>query len=200
MFGSRFILPEKLYPWLSLASALMILALGVRLIAARAGGWRSLRRGLSVIRGEDGHAHSHAHVHGHSHEPVANGAPPWKSLVALGLADGLTPSPSALVVLLAAVSLNRIGLGLLLIVAFSLGLAAVLTLVCLGLIYARRFLDWMSARKSSVAGNGYLGRLASRVGSQTILRVAPVGGACALMAVGLILTVRALSQSDLPIL
>src|SRR3989441_2298799 len=196
LFGSRFILPEKLYPWLSLASALMILALGVRLIAARAGGWRSLRRGLSVIRRED----DHPHVHSHSHERVTNGAPPWKSLVALGLADGLTPSPSALVVLLAAVSLNRIGLGLLLIVAFSLGLAAVLTLVCLGLIYPRRFLGWISARRRSPAGQSSLRRLASRVGSQTILRVAPVGGAFALMAVGLVLTVRALSQADLPIL
>src|SRR5438093_11541772 len=198
LFGSRFILPEKLYPWLSLASALMILALGVRLIAARAGGLRYVRRLLGVIRRED----DHPHVHSHSHEPVmTTGAPPWKSLVALGLADGLTPSPSALVVLLAAVSLNRIGLGLLLIVAFSLGLAAVLTLVCLGLIYARRFLDWMSARKSSPAGNSYLSQLAGTIGSETILvRVIPVGGAFALMAVGLILTVRALSQSDLPIL
>jgi len=197
LFGSRFILPEKLYPWLSLASALMILALGVRLIAARAGGLRYVRRLLGVIRRED----DHPHVHSHSHERVTNGAPPWKSLVALGLADGLTPSPSALVVLLAAVSLNRIGLGLLLIVAFSLGLAVVLTLVCLGLIYARRFLDWMSARKSSPAGNSYLSRLAGTIGSETILvRVVPVGGALALMAVGLILTVRALSQSDLPIL
>ena len=197
LFGSRFILPETLYPWLSLASALMILALGVRLIAARAGGLRYVRRLLGVIRRED----DHPHVHSHSHEPVTTGAPPWKSLVALGLADGLTPSPSALVVLLAAVSLNRIGPGLLLIVAFSLGLAVVLTLVCLGLIYARRFLDWMSARKSSPAGNSYLSRLAGTIGSETILvRVVPVGGALALMAVGLILTVRALSQSDLPIL
>src|SRR2546428_7639654 len=170
LFGSRFILPETLYPWLSLASALMILALGVRLIAARAGALRYVRRLWGVIRRED----DHPHVHSHSHEPVTTGAPPWKSLVALGLADGLTPSPSALVVLLAAVSLNRIGLGLLLIVAFSLGLAAGLTLVCLGLIYARRLLDWISGRRSRPAGNSYLSRLASRVGSQTILRVAPV--------------------------
>src|SRR5437870_3289737 len=67
LFGSRFILPEKLYPWLSLASALMILALGVRLIAARAGGWRSLRRLLAVIYGDAGHAHSHSLVHSQSH-------------------------------------------------------------------------------------------------------------------------------------
>src|SRR5207244_10366471 len=87
LFGSRFILPEKLYPWLSLASALMILALGVRLIAARAGGLRYVRRLLGVIRREDDHPHVHSQT---------NGAPPWKSLVALGLADGLTPSPSAL--------------------------------------------------------------------------------------------------------
>ena len=50
LFGSQFILPEKLYPYLSLASGLMILALGVRLIAARAGGWRAARRFLAAVR------------------------------------------------------------------------------------------------------------------------------------------------------
>ena len=73
--------------------------------------------------------------------------------------------------------------------------------MCLGLIYARRLFDWMSARKDSTAGNPYLGRLAGTIGSGTVLfRAAPIGGAFALIAVGLVLTVRALSQSDLPIL
>src|SRR5438093_11321016 len=199
LFGSRFILPETLYPWLSLASALMILALGVRLIAARAGGWRSLRRGLSVIRGEDGHAHSHAHVHGHSHEPVANGAPPWKSLVALGLADGLTPSPSALVVLLAAVSLNRIGLGLLLIISFSVGLAAVLTLVSLTLVYFRRLLDWLGQARGSFGPLAYIRPVASGAAAGVLVRLAPIGGAFGLLGVGILLTIRALSQPGFPI-
>ncbi len=205
LFGSRFILPERLYPWLSLASGLMILALGVRLILDRSRNWRLRRRFFARVRRRseepEEHDHDHEHGHSHSHEPPADGAPPWRSLLALGLADGLTPSPSALVVLLAAVSLDRIGLGILLIVAFSVGLAAVLTLVCLSLVYARRFLAWMSERKGRLEGKPYLNWLAGRIsGDGTLMRVAPVGGAVALMAVGLLLTIRALSQQGLPIL
>jgi ABC-type nickel/cobalt efflux system permease component RcnA len=104
-------------------------------------------------------------------------------------------------VLLAAVSLDRIGLGILLIMAFSVGLAAVLTLVCLGLIYARRFLDWMAGRQGAADGNSYIGWIALHLGAEDgLLRIAPVGGACALMAVGSLLTIRALSEQGFPLL
>jgi ABC-type nickel/cobalt efflux system permease component RcnA len=197
LVGSQYILPEKLYPYLSLASGLMILALGVRLIAARAGGLRAWRRLASVVRrGPDrDHEHVHDHDHPHSHEP-APGAPPWKSLLALGLADGLTPSPSALIVLLAAVSLDRIGLGLLLIVAFSVGLATVLTLVSLALIYVRRFLQWLGERKG-IRGSSPQGGWITGAGSAALLHLAPLGGAVALIAVGAVLTARALAAPGL---
>jgi ABC-type nickel/cobalt efflux system permease component RcnA len=203
LFGSQYILPERLYPWLSLASGVMVLGLGVRLLAARAGGWRAIRRFASVLNPnvEHDHKHGHQHPHGHTHEPTPE-APPWKTLLALGLADGLTPSPSALVVLLAAVSLDRIGLGLLLIVAFSVGLAAVLTLVSLALLYSRRVFEWLGRRRQPASGNaseGWLGAGTSAVTS-VVLRVAPLGGAVALLAIGLVLTVRALMQPGLPIL
>ena len=194
LFGSQYILPERLYPWLSLASGLMVLALGIRLIAARAGGWRAVRRFASVLRPTQ---HEHGHPHSHSHEAPED-APPWKSLLALGLADGLTPSPSALVVLLAAVSLDRIGLGLLLIIAFSVGLAAVLTLVSLALLYSRRAIEWLGRRRQAAAGmrpGGWIGAATSAAG-----RLVPVGGAVGLLAIGLVLTVRALMQPGLPIL
>jgi ABC-type nickel/cobalt efflux system permease component RcnA len=205
LFGSQYILPERLYPWLSLASGLMILALGIRLLAARAGGWRAVRRFASVLRREADHSHApgdgHAHTHEHLHEPAPN-APPWKSLLALGLADGLTPSPSALVVLLAAVSLDRIGLGVLLIVAFSIGLAAVLTLVSLALLYSRRLLEWLGQRRETINGATAKGWLnaGTSAGTAAMLRVAPVGGAVTLLAIGVVLTVRALMQPGLPIL
>ncbi len=189
LFGSRYVLPERLYPWLSLASGLMVLALGARLIAARAAGSRRWRRFVSVVRKRD-HQHEHHHNHGHTHGSSPT-VPPWKSLLALGLADGLTPSPSALIVLLAAVSLDRIGLGVLLIIAFSLGLAAVLTLVSLTLLYARRFLERAGGRK---------GTSKPRLGwvkGEALLRVAPLGGSLGLVAVGVLLTVRALSQPGL---
>jgi ABC-type nickel/cobalt efflux system permease component RcnA len=61
-------------------------------------------------------------------------------LVTLGVTGGIIPCPAALVVLLSAVSLNRVGFGLLLIVAFSVGLAAVLIAIGVLMVYARRFM------------------------------------------------------------
>jgi nickel/cobalt transporter (NicO) family protein len=199
LFGSQYILPERLYPYLSLASGLMILALGVRLIAARFGGWRAVRNFLSVIRRDVHRQHEHEHDHGHYHShELAAGAPPWKGLLVLGLADGLTPSPSALVVLLAAVSLDRIGLGVLLIVAFSVGLALVLTVVSLALLYARSFLQWLAERRGAFRTNSGAGWISGSA-STAILRLAPMGGAVALVAVGLVLTVRALAAPGLAV-
>jgi nickel/cobalt transporter (NicO) family protein len=58
--------------------------------------------------------------------------------MALGISGGLLPCPSALVVMLGAIALNRIALGLVLIFVFSLGLAAVLTAIGLLFVYAGR--------------------------------------------------------------
>jgi len=64
-----------------------------------------------------------------------------KQLLALGVSGGIVPCPAALVVLLSAVSMQRIGLGLLLICAFSTGLAVVLVAVGMLMVYARRFMS-----------------------------------------------------------
>ena len=63
-----------------------------------------------------------------------------RDLLAVGISGGLLPCPTALVVLLAAISLHRVGYGLVLIVAFSLGLAGAMTAVGLAAVSARRFL------------------------------------------------------------
>jgi ABC-type nickel/cobalt efflux system permease component RcnA len=102
-----------------------------------------------------GHAHAHTHPHEHTHDhgaglhshggrahshlpPGADGTRvTWKGLLALGISGGILPCPSALVVLLTAISLHRVGYGMLLIVAFSVGLAGVLTGVGLLLVHAR---------------------------------------------------------------
>ncbi len=183
LYASSFILPDRLYPWLTFASALLVLGLGLRLLIGR------LRPTT----------HAHSHWHHHDERPQVDaqaGLPlPWKGLVALGLADGLTPSPSALVVLLAAISLHRIGPGLLLIVAFSVGLAGVLALVSLVLVYSRRLLDWLSSRRRPIRGGGFTGRLLGALAPEgRLMRVLPLGGALFLVAVGVILAVRALSQ------
>ena len=98
------------------------------------------------------HHHTHAHPHvdqGHSHTgrshshlpPGVDGTPvTWRSLLALGISGGLLPCPSALVVLLSAIALHRVCYGLLLVVAFSLGLAATLTGIGLAFVYAGGFI------------------------------------------------------------
>jgi ABC-type nickel/cobalt efflux system permease component RcnA len=132
-------------------------------------------------------------------EEAQSGAPVgWKSLVWLGLADGLTPSPSALIVLLAAVSLDRIAWGIALILAFSVGLAIVLALWSLVVVYARRLLEWWVARRQQQSSAGALTQTVNGFGLEgRLLRLLPVGGALALVVMGLFLSIRALSQSGL---
>lgn len=187
LFGSRYFLPEDLYPWLSLAAGVMVLALGLRLVLARVSGLGLLHRIAHNF------GHSHGHDHHHTQLPPTDGAPPWRSLIALGLADGLVPSPSTLVVLLAAVSLDRIGLGIALVIAFSVGLAAVLTLVSLALVYARRLADWFAHRRTRAGATGPFARLAALAGNQTLFaNYLPIAGALVLTAAGATLTLRAL--------
>ncbi|MDQ1557852.1 MAG: hypothetical protein QOD32_912 [Pyrinomonadaceae bacterium] len=88
-------------------------------------------------------AHSHGNGRAHTHlPPGADGEPvTWRRLLALGISGGLLPCPSALVVLLSAIHLRRVGYGLLLVVAFSAGLAGVLTGIGLLFVYARRWME-----------------------------------------------------------
>jgi len=94
----------------------------------------------------EAHSHVHAHEHGHDHPHDAghsHGAESpfsYRQLVTLGVTGGIVPCPAALVVLLSAISLHRVAFGLYLIVAFSLGLAAVLISIGMVTVYARRLL------------------------------------------------------------
>src|SRR5437899_927525 len=121
LFASNYIVPEKLYPWMGLISGLTILAVGLNLLGGR----------LSTYEHESqGHDHGPG---GHSHEIPESIT--LRSLVALGVSGGIVPCPSALVVLLSAIALHRVELGLLLLVAFSLGLAS--SLVAVGVLVVR---------------------------------------------------------------
>jgi nickel/cobalt exporter len=134
---SAFILPEDLYPWLNLTAGLMVVAVGAQV----------LRRRLRTARAADhGHTHAHDHDHhhhgpgGHDHAATASRG----SILALGASAGLIPCPTALVVLLGAISQHRLGLGLVLIVAFSAGLAATLTGIGIAVVHASRALARLS--------------------------------------------------------
>ena len=85
------------------------------------------------------HEHTH-HSHGHSHELPPEGVT-WRSLLGLGISGGLVPCPDAIAILLVAVAINRIPLGMLLIVAFSLGLALVLIAIGIAMVQGLRLLQ-----------------------------------------------------------
>jgi len=150
-YASRHVVPEQLYPWLSLGSGLTIAVLGFVLFLRRFGGVAEHDHahghhhhhgplGHTHARvGEHDHAHAdhdHAHAeHDHAHQPVS-----LRALVALGISGGIIPCPAALVVLLTALSMHRVGFGLVLIVAFSAGLAAVLVAIGVLMVYAGRLM------------------------------------------------------------
>ena len=100
----------------------------------------------------------------------------WRSLLALGISGGILPCQSALVVLLAAISRQRVGYGLLLVIAFSLGLAGMLTAVGIAFIYAVRL----------IKPSGRFDRLA---------RVLPVASALVIACAGVAICYAALDQT-----
>ena len=183
IFASRFILPERLFPWLSFISGLMVVGIGINLLRDR------LRLAISKSRPRIGpdhahgdepdhiheHDHPHSHeagsrphshppdsgyqhfpgVHGHEHHrgghthlpPGADGAPVnLRSLLMLGISGGLLPCPSALVVMLSAIALGRVGLGLLMVTAFSLGLAGALSGIGILFIFAGKYIAGLPQR------------------------------------------------------
>ena len=138
-------LPETLYPWLNLLSGLLVVGIGAAVLRShlRAGARPRATRRSTTTTGPrprpSHHDHGHHHHHGsggHSHLPTQPG---WRGLLAMGAAAGLIPCPSALVVLLGAIAQNQVALGMLLIVAFSAGLATTLTALGLTVVLATRF-------------------------------------------------------------
>jgi ABC-type nickel/cobalt efflux system permease component RcnA len=129
--------------------------------------------------------HGDEHPHHHSHlPPGADGQPvTWRSLLALGVAGGILPCPSALVLFLGATALGQIGFGLALVAAFSVGLAGVLVATGIAFVYARQLL---SARSPALSP-----RFAG------LLRLAPVASATLIALVGLAMTADALGQLGL---
>ena len=157
---SQWIVPETLYPWLNLVSGLLFVGIGAAVLRSRL---RSRR--------QQQHAHGHHH---HHHHPTPDTLS-MRSLLAVGVSGGLLPCPSALVVLLAAISLHRIALGLVLIVAFSAGLALTITGIGLVAVLAR----------STFRRIGFDGPL---------VRLLPAASALVILAAGLAMTLRAVPK------
>src|SRR5215207_9718672 len=132
LYLSRYILPEVLYPWLSAASGLLVVLIGLVLLYRNLDKMTHDRKaGHTLVEhthsheGERSHAH-HTHSHDgytHGHLPADGSKITWHGLMALGVSGGLVPCPAALVLLLGAISLDRLGFGMVLVLAFSAGLA-----------------------------------------------------------------------------
>jgi len=158
--GSAILAPERAYPYLSAMSGALVLVLGAWMVATRA---------------RQAHAHRHGHTHEHDRGATSLG---WRSLAALGLAGGVVPSASALVLLLGAISVHRIELGLVLVIAFGVGMSLALVGVGQALVGARGFAERRLSRHRR------LGRA---------LRFAPSLSAIIVLILGLGLTAQSLA-------
>jgi len=101
-------------------------------------------------------------------------------LLSLGVIGGLLPCPSAVVVMVAAISQGQVLLGMLLIVAFSLGLAGVLTAIGISLVFGKRIPERQR-------------RFVERPAFQKLVRAMPVFSALVVMLVGIGITYQALT-------
>ncbi|MCA1719675.1 MAG: sulfite exporter TauE/SafE family protein [Actinobacteria bacterium] len=171
--------PERVVPLTEVLSGLLLAGLGVYLLVLAV---RKVR-GQRSQHGHDhdhrhDHDHPHEHSHGgvtHSHAPVPDGPLGWRTLAGMGIAGGLVPSPSALVVLLGATALGRAWFGVLLVLVYGLGMAVTLTAAGLLLLRAQDVLD----RRGWTLGRG-----------RDLGRLLPVLTASVVVLVGLGLVVR----------
>ena len=143
---AQFIVPENVYPWVALGSGALVVILG----ASALGRYVRHQRGAAHDHG-DGHGHqgSSGHVHGrsdHDHRLLdsQDGRLSFRSVILVAMSGNIAPCPAALVVLLTALTLHRVGYGLLVVVAFSIGLATALT--ALGIVFVRGA-SWLSERR-----------------------------------------------------
>ncbi|TIH12905.1 high-affinity nickel-transporter [Marinifilum sp. JC120] len=140
---SRYFLPGDLYPWLGAFSGTLVFVVGYMMLARRA-----LNKHGHSHHHDHGHSHDHHHSHSHDHDYESESAPvSWWSMLSLGIAGGMVPCPTALVVLLASVAFGRIVFGLLLILAFSLGLAAVLIIIGILTVRASKLTERFSGSR-----------------------------------------------------
>lgn len=181
---SQYIVPDELYPWLTVASGAMVVVVGAgvlrsRMRARRAAAMHEHPHGHTHAHGGHAHTHSHGHGHTHSHGGHTHSHAPedltWRGLLGMGASAGLIPCPSALVVLLGAIAQHQVALGLLLITAFSVGLATTLGALGLAVVYAR----------------SVLGRI--RFGGEFAAAL-PSLSAVVIVAAGVVLTVHGIGQ------
>jgi ABC-type nickel/cobalt efflux system permease component RcnA len=205
LLAANLLPPERLYPILGVASGGLVIAIGGSLLLSRLRAVRAGRRAATAhaLAHADGREHEHeheqadaaasghdvgepaspngVHSHGsraHSHLPRSGTSLSWRSLFTLGLAGGLVPSASALILLLGSIAAGRVAYGIVLVLGFGLGMAVVLGGVGLALVRASHLVERLPRART-------LGRLGGAV---------QLGTAGLVMVLGVVLTGQALTQ------
>jgi len=155
--------PERLYPVLSIVSGAIVVVIGGYLLITRL---RAMAASRAAAGNLETNVHDHNHGHDHDHEDgtarpagwhehdrlghthIPQGGMGRRGLFALGLSGGMVPSISALLILVGSISIGRPAYGIVLTIAFGLGMAVVLVGVGLAFVYARRFVERIPAAGS----------------------------------------------------
>ena len=175
---------QDLVLWLSLVSGLLIVGIGGWLLAKNmkqyySGKTNSPEDGHSHSHSHD-HNHSHSHGHGHSHSHVPSERTGFWGLLTLGISGGIVPCVDALLGLLFAFSIDKLTWGIIILCAFSLGLAAVLVAIGILMVMAKPFIERFT-------GQGiWLKRL-------------PIISATVVIVLGAVLVFKALNDVGIPI-
>jgi len=138
--------------------------------ALRRGSRRGDGRERTVVAGRGAHAAA-------APAPVSR-----RGLIGMGVAGGLVPSPSALVVLLSAIALGRTAFGVVLVIGYGLGMAATLTAAGFLLVRVRDRLQARAPRAGSRA----------RSAAARWQAVMPFATAALVLVVGLGVAIRSL--------
>jgi ABC-type nickel/cobalt efflux system permease component RcnA len=172
--GGELFLPERIIGWLTVVSGAVMAALGAVLV------WRALRRQRVAVHSHP-HPHEHVHPHAHAHSEPMSPALTVRGAALLGIAGGMVPSASALIVLLAAITTGRLVFGLALIGAFGAGMALVLGGIAVATTVAQ---GWLSDRLERGVP-GVVRKVAGLV---------PIGSGLVVAGVGVVLTFSSVAR------
>jgi ABC-type nickel/cobalt efflux system permease component RcnA len=179
--ASEVLVPQRVIEWLAMAAGIIVIGMGTVLIVRA----MHARRGSGDHHGMLDHGHGHAHPqepgHGHSHphqvRPISG-----RSVAMIGLAGGMVPSASALLVLLVAVSQGQLALGIVLIAAFGIGMALALGVIGMAVVLTRRRIE---GSELAVLSHPALRRIGTLV---------PVASALVVLGVGIVFTLEAIGR------
>jgi ABC-type nickel/cobalt efflux system permease component RcnA len=200
LLASEWFLPSRVIPVLSVASGLLVAGMGAMML------WRATHR----WRTGTAHAHDHDHVHdhdddhhhGHDHASLTDEEHArlhaaeidqafierdgrrrvsFRQLATLGVSGGIAPCPDALAILLLSAGIGQAAFGMVAIIAFSVGLAAVLVAFGIAVALLRPTVSKLTT--ASTGDNGWFAR--ARNGLNSFVSLSPVVSAVVVFGLGL---------------